>query len=387
VRIVHVYKDYHPPVRGGIEQTIERLAREQTRAGHEVTVLTSAHGGRHTIDEHVDGVRVVRCAEWARYASAPLCPTMPVWLARLRAELFHLHFPNPTGEVSWLLARPRVPLVVTYHSDIVRQARALRLYGPFMRRILDSADVIMPTSDRYLEHSPTLREYREKCVVVPLGVDLECYEPVARRRNGAAVNGRAPRLLFVGRLRYYKGLDVLLRAMVDVPATLVIVGDGPEGEALRGLRTELKLEERVVFAGALNDEELLDQLVLADVGVLPSTWPSEAFGLAMIEMLACGIPVVCTELGTGTSFVNQHEQTGLVVPPRDAPALAAALNRLLASPDLRRRYGASGRRRAHELFSRQAMVRGVEDVYASALARKRNGVPSFEAQESPSAGR
>ena len=140
MKIVHVYKDYFPPVRGGIEQTVARMARAQVAAGDEVTVLTSAHGVRRGSDERLDGVRVVRCAEWGRFASAPFCPGMPAALARLPADVVHLHYPNPTGELSWLLARPRAAMVVTYHSDVVRQAALMPLYGPFARAVLRRAN-------------------------------------------------------------------------------------------------------------------------------------------------------------------------------------------------------------------------------------------------------
>jgi rhamnosyl/mannosyltransferase len=378
MRILHLYKDYHPPVRGGIEQTVELMARHQVRSGHEVTVLTSAHGGRRTLEEMVEGVRVIRVAEWARFASAPLCPTMPLRLSRLGAEMYHLHFPSPPGEVSWLLVRPRAAMVVTYHSDIVRQVAALAIYRPVVHALLKAADIIMPTSEPYIERSEFLRPHRGKCMVVPHGVDLGRFADMNRHRERAAAlraKYGTPITLFVGRLRYYKGLDVLLPAMRSVPGTLLLVGDGPEGEHLHSLRETLGLDKRVVFAGAVDEGELLAHLAAADVGVLPSTLPSEAYGMALVEMLACGVPAVCTELGTGTSFVNRHEETGLVVPPGDPAALAAALGQLHGDPALRQRMGEAGQRRAREVLSVEAMMRGVEKAYALALERRQAAVP------------
>jgi glycosyltransferase involved in cell wall biosynthesis len=374
MRIVHVYKDYFPPVRGGIEQTIERMARAQVAAGHAVTVLCSAHGGRRTVDEVVDGVRVVRVAEWGRALSAPFCPAMPWHLARLEADLYHLHFPNPTGEVSFLLARPHGALVVSYYSDVVRQAAALPLYGPVIDALLRRADLVLATSAPHVESSAFLRRHRDKCRVVTLGIDLAPFEGLeAHRAAGAALRARygTPLVLFVGRLRYYKGLDVLLEAMTRVKGTLVIVGEGPEGHALRDQHRRLGLGAKVVFAGDVDESGLLDHLAAADVGVLPSTLPSEVFGLAMVEMMACGLPVVCTELGTGTSFVNQDGETGLVVPPDNPSALAAALDRLLADPTLRQRMGEAARRRVREHFSTAAMMLGIEAAYTEALASRR----------------
>jgi len=371
VRVVHVYKDYHPPVRGGIEQTVERMARSQASAGHEVTVLTSASGARHSIVEHLHGVRVIRVAEWGRALSAPFCPAMPWQLSRLTADIIHLHAPNPTGELSWLMAHPTCPMVVTYHSDIVRQKAFLPLYGPFLHAVLRRARVIMPTSSQYVDRSEFLKPYRDKCLVVPLGVEMESFDDIERARSRALELRRlhgTPVVLFVGRFRAYKGIDVLIRSMRDVPATLVLVGDGPEEGRLRSLVGEVNAKARVVFTGPVDDAELLAWLAAADVGVLPSTLPSEALGMVLIEMLACGVPAVSTELGTGTSFVNRHGETGLVVPPSDPEALSAALNQLLADEPLRRRMGSQGRARARELFSRDSMMLGVSKAYERAMS-------------------
>ena len=374
MKIVHLYKDYHPPTRGGIEQLVESMATRQVRAGHEVTVLTSAHGDRRDRDEIIDGVRVLRMAEWARFASAPLCPGMPLALSRLRADVFHMQFPSPPGEVSWLTVRPRGALVVSYQSDIIRQKALLPVYGPVVRAILARAQVILASADQNIERSAFLRPHRDKCMVVPLGVDLARFAGLDRRKDAAAaLRARygGPLVLFVGRLRAYKGLHVLLEAMAHVHGRLVIVGDGPEREALHALHARLGLGERVHFGGDVTDDGLLAHLAAADVGVLPSILPSEAYGMAMVEMLACGVPVVCTELGTGTSYVNQHDVTGLVVPPNDSQALAAALNRLLPDNTLRARMGAAGRERAHSHLSVEAMMRGVERAYETALDRER----------------
>lgn len=372
MRIVHVYKDYHPPVRGGIEQTVERMARAQAAAGHDVSVLVSASGGRRTLREALDGVKVIRVAEWARALSAPFCPSFPRELAALRADMWHLHYPNPTGEVSWLMHEPAGALAVTYHADVVRQRLAMPIYGVIVRRLLARADVLMPTSDRYIAHSPFLRPHRDKCHVVPLGVDLTPFTAIDRDSPEAAAlraHYGGPFVLFVGRLRYYKGVNVLLEAMARWDGRLVVVGDGPEEQRLRAQHTRLRLGDRVVFTGAIDDRGLHAHLAAADVGVLPSTHPSEALGIAMIEYLAAGLPVVCTELGTGTTFVNRDGETGLVVPPGDPDALAGALRRLMSDAPLRATLGAAGRARARDVFSCEAMMREVEIAYAQALAR------------------
>lgn len=377
MKIVHVYKDYFPPVHGGIEQTVSRLATSQAAAGHDVTVLCSAHGGRVTREESVSGVRVVRVAEWGRALSAPLCPTMPWHLARERADLYHLHYPNPTGEVSWLLARPRGVLVVTFYADIVRQSLALPLYRPVVHAVLREADLILGLAERHLEATPFLHPYRDRWRVVPLGIELARFATDTPRVEIPAMmrRGEEPVILFVGFLRHYKGLDDMLHAMREIPAKLVIVGEGPERARLESLHARLGLGDRVTFAGHVPDADLPAWMAAADIGVLPSNSAAEAWGLAMVEMMASGLPVVCTELGTGTSVVNQHGESGFVVPPRDPRALAAALNRLVQDPALRERMGRAARHRALTRFSREAMVRAVEEVYAEAIEsyRRRAG--------------
>jgi len=373
MKIVHIYKDYHPPVLGGVEQTIERMAHWQVRSGHEVTVIVSASGERRSRTEVVDGVRVVRVGEWARALSSPLCPGFPAALARERADLWHLHSPNPLGEASFWLVRPAGAMVFTYYCDLSRQRALLPVYGPLVHALFDRADVLHAISPQAVARRDSLvARDRNRFRVVPLGIDAASLLALDRDRPGArALRQRHgdPFLLFVGRLRHYKGLHVLLDAMPQVGARLVVVGDGPKGPALRAQARRLGLGDRVQFAGSLGEEALHDHLAAAAIGLLPSSTETEAFGLAMVEYMAAGLPVVSTELGTGTSYVNQDGVTGLIVPANDPAPLAAGIGRLLADPRLRDRMGAAGRSRVRENFTTAAMMRGMDLLYAEALER------------------
>ena len=373
MRIAHVYKDYHPPMRGGIEQTIERMARWQVAAGHDVTVIVSASGGRRSLTENVDGVHVVRVGEWARALSSPLCPGFPAAVARTRADLWHLHSPNPLGEASYQLARPAGVMVFTYYCDLSRQRALLPVYGPLVRALFRRADVLHAISPQALARPDSLvAPWRERFQVVPLGIDAGPFLALDRDRPGARELRERfgdPFLLFVGRLRHYKGLHVLLDAMPHVNARLVVVGEGPKGPALREQARRLGLADRVHFAGDVSEARLLDHVAAAGIGLLPSSTPTEAFGLAMVEFMAAGLPVISTELGTGTSYVNSHGETGLVVAANDPAALAAGITRLLADASLRARMGAAGRERARENFTTAAMMRGMDRLYAEALHR------------------
>jgi len=368
MKILHIYKDYHP-VLGGIENHIKWLAEAQAARGHDVTVLVTNPAGMKTRVTEENGVRVMRAARLATVASTPLSLSLPLILRGQNPDVVHLHFPYPLGELSqWLLRRGRIS-VMTYHSDVVRQAFFLRFYGPLLRRSLRQMDQIMPTSEPYIQSSPWLRPLADKCTVVPLGVEVARFSaPQPQAVQAIRQRFPGPILLFVGRLRYYKGLDYLLQAMQQVEATLLVVGTGPEAEHLRGLREELGVLERVHFLDDISNEALPAFYQAADVFVLPSSQRSEAFGIVLLEAMAAGAPLVTTELGTGTSWVNQDGVTGLVVPPRDADALAAAINRLLADDELRERMGRQAQERARSMFDLSLLTDRVMAVYEASLA-------------------
>jgi rhamnosyl/mannosyltransferase len=368
-RIVHVYKDVYPAVEGGIERIIYHLAR-LCSARYDVGVIVAGRSWqaqRYQLAPDVT-VEVVPCA--GRPLSTPLAPGFLTALRRSHADLFHFHTPHPTGELAYLLAGGQTPAVVTYHSDVVRQAGAMKLYAPFFERFLRRMRVIMPTSRRYLETSPWLRRHRDRCEVVPLGYPLEDYTrtpPISER----AAQLRAlygDYLLFLGCLRAYKGLDYLLEALRQTPeAHAVIAGEGAQGEALRAQAQALGLGGRVHFTGRVNQIEALALLHGAAFFVLPAHQRSEAFGLCQIEAMACGLPVISTNLPTGVPEVNADGVSGLVVPPADPAALASAIRRLLADSELRRTLGEGGRRRAEDLYTARLMAERVCAVYHRAL--------------------
>lgn len=371
-RVIHVYKDYYPPVVGGIEKTINLMA-EGLRDDFDVHVIV-ANRRAQTVDESHGGVHVLKVASFGRVASAPLAPAFARVMREWRADIWHFHCPNPTGDLAWLWARPPGRVVVTYHSDIVRQRWALWAYGPFLRRFLRRADVIMPTSPNYIESSPWLRPERAKCRVVPLGIPLGRFaatpEIEARARDIRAQLGGGPVVLFVGKFRYYKGLQFLLPALRALPgARLALVGEGPMRARLEPMARALGIADRIHWAGEVTDEELPAWYHAADVFCLPSHLRSEAFGISQIEAMACGRPVVSTRLATGVPYINRDGETGLTVEPGQWRALAEGLRTLLGDDDMRRRVGEAARARAWAEFSDGAMCARVREVYNEVLRR------------------
>jgi rhamnosyl/mannosyltransferase len=371
MRVLHLYKDYFP-VRGGIEGHLRLLAEGLAARGHAVTALVSASGAQGSVETE-GGVRVVRAGRVATVASTPLSPALPALLARERPELLHLHHPYPPADLAALLAAREVPLVVSYHSDIVRQRRVGQVVAPLVQATLRRARRIIAASPAYIRSSRVLAPLASRCRVVPYGVAPAQFA-LADPTRIAALRARfpGPLVLFVGRLRYYKGVDRLVRAMAQVPARALFVGDDASVRRadLERLAAELGLAARVHFLGAQEDDALHACYHAADLFVLPSVERSEAFGIVQIEAQAAGLPVICTELGTGTSYVTQHGRTGIVVPPDDVDALARAMRALLASPELARALGAAGRVRAEREFSLGRMLDRIEAVYAEALEER-----------------
>ncbi len=364
-----MYKDYEPPVFGGIERTVRLLSEGlRTRAGMDVTVVCSSDSPR-TRSERVGPVQVVRVATFGRIARAPVSPSIARWLRRLHPDILHFHHPNPTGELACLFARPRCPVVLTYHSGIVRQKGLLKLYRYPLRRFLRRVDRILVTSPAMLEGNALLEPHRDRCEVLPLGIRVTNLAVTDRSREIAAELRRShpkPIILFVGRMRPYKGLPVLIDAMEQVDGTLLLVGRGEKEDQIRRELERDGMEKRVVLAGDVPESDLSGYYQAADVFVLPSIDKSEALGLAMIEAMHCGLPVISTRLGTGTSHVNRDGVTGLEVAPRDAGELARAIRWTLENPESAKRMGEAGRERAR-MFSETAMVERTAELYTELL--------------------
>lgn len=362
MRVLHVGK-FYPPYRGGIESHLEVLCQE-LRSQVELEVVV-ASGSRHDVVDEVDGIEVTRVGTKLTLAGAPVCPGMVARIRESRADVVHLHLPNPAAVVAYLASGHRGRLVVSYHSDVVRQRLLDAAFQPIQRRLLDRCDAIVAATPNYVRSSPVLSRYRDRCRVIPYGIPVEGFE------RGVEEAGRVrerfgPRLVVsVGRLVYYKGFEHLVEAMREVDGTLLIVGDGPLRGALEERIRELGLRKRVVLLGKVEDTAPFYHA--ADVFALASVARSEAFGIVQLEAMACGKPVVNTELDSGVPYVSRHGESGLTVPPSDPAALARAIGRLLDDPDLRARYGRAARLRVEQEFSRETMTRRMVQLYREVL--------------------
>jgi rhamnosyl/mannosyltransferase len=295
---------------------------------------------------------------------------MVLELSQRDYDVMHIHLPNPLGEASYRasLKRKKHRLILTYHGDVVRQQYLARIYAPLMTHLLDRADTVIATSPYLLERSTVLPAYRSKVRVVPYGIDLERFSASPERTAEAAELrarfGGGPLLIGVGRLIYYKGYDIAIRALPRLPsAKLLIIGEGPLRAELEALARELGVADRVHLLGDIRNERITPYYLASDVYVFPSIARSEAFGIVQIEAMACGIPIVNTSLPSGVPFVSRDGESGFTVPPKDVEAFASAVQKLLAEPELRRRFGEAGRTRAHAEFSKDVLARRLLEIY------------------------
>jgi rhamnosyl/mannosyltransferase len=291
----------------------------------------------------------------------------------------HYHYPWPFADLLHFAARVRKPTVLTYHSDIVRQKLLGRLYAPLMKRFLASVDEIICTSPNYFATSDVLTRYEEKVSVVPIGLDELSY-PTA---DDALICSMRERygddfFLFVGVLRYYKGLHILLDAIKDAPFKVIIVGSGPTEAELKQQAQDLQLTN-VVFTGHLTDEEKVALFKLSRGVVFPSYLRAEAFGVTLLEGAMYGKALISTEVGSGTSHVNIDSETGIVVPPGSAKALRQAMDQLWYRPEMAKLMGQRARKRYEQLFTGQLMGRRYHDVYRALTSDVADALPAHAA--------
>lgn len=363
MKVLQVNKFYSPFI-GGVEKHVQDLAESLLgKVDVEVLVANTKH---QKIKEKVNGVSVTRIPSWGIVKSAPVAPGFYRAFKQIPADIYNLHFPNPFGEIGYLAAGAPGKLAVTYHSDVVRQKTLLRFYSPIIKKLLKRADVIFVSSPNMIGTSPWLQPVKEKCLVVPFGIDAAPFRINDKVSSGAAAIRQkygSPLVLFLGRLIYYKGLKYLVEAMRTIDAHLLIVGTGVLEEELRSQVEKLGIGERVHFIGEAADAELPAYFHACDIFVLPSIANSEAFGFVQLEAHACGKPVVSTNLPTGVPYANLNGVTGLIVPPKDSVALANAINRLLKDNVLREKLGSQAKARVENDFSREALSDAVLDIY------------------------
>lgn len=372
MRVLHFYKTSFPDTMGGVEQVINQIARGANKLGVKTDVLSlTPERVPRTIE--IDGYLAHRARLDLQIASTGFSVSAFLRFAQLakKADVIHYHFPWPFMDVVHFATMVKKPTVVTYHSDIIRQKHLLKIYRPLKWKFLGDMSRIVATSPNYLATSDVLAKYRHKVSVIPIGLDKATY-PVPSSEKLAYWRNKLGRkfFLFVGVIRYYKGLHILMEAAKGTDYPIVIVGAGPIEEELKQQAAQLGLQY-IHFLGHLPDEDKVALLTLCYGVLFPSHLRSEAFGISLLEGAMYGKPMISSEIGTGTTFINIANETGLVVPPSDPAALRQAMQYLWEHPEQATEMGLRAEERYWKHFTADQMVRSYVDLYGD-LAKHRH---------------
>ncbi|MFT5531253.1 MAG: glycosyltransferase involved in cell wall biosynthesis [Candidatus Poriferisodalaceae bacterium] len=368
MRIVHVFKDAYPPVAAGITRYMGDLAAASAARGHDVEIVVA--GVRFArVEQRPDGVSIRRVREWGRVLSMPISPALITATARAKADIVHIHVPNPLSELGAIGNSGNYKLVASFHAQLGRQRLFAPLAGPLQRAAFSRAARVFASSE-VLAGAAELEHVDHRVVLAPYGVSPQMVadEPSPPRDSIDKL-----RVLFVGRLVYYKGIDVLLDAVEgNERFDVTIMGDGALRESIEArVLASPQLAAQVTMIADASDEGVMGQHGLHDVVVLPSVSRAEAFGLSMAEAMANGLPAISTRLGTGTDWVNRHEESGLTVEANNADALRGALDRFFDDA-LRLRLAAGALERARTVFSFDRHADLIHRHYDAVIA----GVPA-----------
>lgn len=365
---LNIYRTYFPDPPGGLQEAIRQICATTSNFGVENTIFTLSPKNQPKLIEMPEA-HVIRERSWMAPASCDIGGLAAFSTYRKlmkQADIVHYFHPWPFADVMNVLKIKNKPAVLTYISDVVRQQFLGKLYSPLMWRTLHEIDVIVANCPAYAETSPILSHpsIRNKVKVIPLGIDENTYphtgDDLVFKRLGLTESESY--FLFLGVLRYYKGIHTLIYAAKNTKAKIVIAGSGPEAETLKLQVNELGLNN-VIFAGQVTDAEKVSLIKGCVALILPSHLRSEAYGMVLVEASMMSKPMITCEIGTGTSFVNQHLVTGFVVPPESPQSLAIAMQDLLFDEALSHKMGLAARSRYEQMFSGTALGQAYTSLY------------------------
>ena len=364
LRILHVYRTYFPDTQGGLEEVIRQICLNSQSHQVESRVFYLSDNSEPSVMNRQEST-IYRFKKTFEVASCGVGLSAFSGFKKLVdwADIVHYHFPWPFGDLLHLVSQVTKPSLVTYHSDIVRQKLLLQLYRPLMTRFLHSVDRVIPTSQNYFATSEVLGQYSDKVRVIPIGLDNNSYPVLSDEQLAAQCDIHGENFfLFIGVLRYYKGLHILLDALKGSDVCCVIAGSGPIEQELKNKAQQLGLYN-VRFLGRVSDEVKVALLKLCRGVVFPSHLRSEAFGVTLLEGAMYGKPLISSEIGTGTSYINLDGETGYVIPPANPVALRKAMEALHHNPDRAERMGRTARARYEKEFTGALMGKRYVELY------------------------
>jgi glycosyltransferase involved in cell wall biosynthesis len=365
MKVLHFFKTALPATFGGVEQVIDQICRSTNTHGIKSSVLALTISSTYPKQFEFNGYKVHLVKRDFQFAGTDFAVSAFSRFCDLAKEndIIHYHFPWPFMDIAHFVASNNKPSLVTYHSDIIRQKNLLKLYQPLMNTFLSSVDKIIATSPNYMNSSLVLKRYKNKTSIIPIGLEKDSYPiPNILRIEHWKKRFNFGFFLFIGVLRYYKGLHVLLEANQYLDIPVVIVGDGPLKESLMADSMRRNLQN-TYFLGSIDDEDKVILLTLCFGLIFPSNLRSEAFGISLLEGAMYGKPLISCEIGTGTSFINLNNVTGIVVPPNNAQALQRAMLELWNDSDKAARLGTNASLHFNKFFTAKKMAEQYADIY------------------------
>lgn len=370
MKVLHVYRTCYPETNGGVEQVIRSISEgcQKQKISSKVLTLSEQSKSPYILND----VEIIPVKKNIEIASNGFSIELLRVFKKLSqwADIVHFHYPWPSGDLLSLMTNK--PIVVTYHSDIVRQKLLKILYKPLETFFLKRANLIVATSPQYVESSYNLRKFRHKTEIIPLAIDENNYrQPTQDRLDFWRNKVGKDFFLFVGVLRYYKGLTYLLKAAAKINQTIIIAGDGPLREELILEAKSLRLKN-VRFLGFISEDDKTALLSLSKAFIFPSHLRSEAFGMSLLEAQLFSKPLITCDVGTGSSYVNQNERTGLIVEPANADALANAIQKIAENSELQKSFGDESHNRYKQLFTNEVQCNKYAKIYGNIVEKYSN---------------
>ena len=359
IRVLQVNKAFNPHI-GGVEQVVKDIVENLSDKYSSTVLVCNPPHGKYS-EEALNSTKIVRCSTLFTFRSLPISFSFfREFFKQIKThDIVHLHEPFPLGSiVAWMLNK-NTPLVITWHSDIVRQNFLKWLVLPFQYLVLKRVDMIIVTSEN-MKNNSFVRKFKNKTQMIPLSIKNEYVKK--------EINANESYFLFVGRFVYYKGIIDLMEAIKSVEIPLKLIGSGPLWKTVVNQVNGQHLDHVELIKGPVSDEVLRDYFMKCSAFVFPSNAKSEAFGLVQLEAMAAGKPVINTRLKTGVPEVSIDGETGITVNPNAPHELAEAMRKLHENPELRQRLGQNARERVKQHFVHSVTIPKIEAIYQNLVA-------------------
>lgn len=355
MKVLHIFRTYFPETTGGIEEVIKNIVFS-TKSDELISDILTVHSKSNTTKRSINSsIYYTKRNFTVSHVDFSISCLQKFLKINKSYDILHLHFPWPFADLLSFLSSGKTKILLSYHCDILRNPFLYFFYRPFLYQFLKKVDHICVSSKPLYNNSKVISNFKNKCSVVPFALPAKAeyeYKPI-----------KGKYWVFVGMLRKYKGLDILVKAMQETKEKLIIVGDGPEKNRIINLVKELGLNERIYLTGRVSDSKKFELLSKSKGFILPSITNAEAFGMSILEALRYEKPVISTEVGTGTSWVNLNNVTGFVVPPCDPLELANAINKISDSSKLWYEFSKNAGKRFNDLFVNEKMGLQYRKIY------------------------